>query len=628
MNKVSGFPGKGLGWAKIRRCCLAAGLSAAMAMSMFGCLGGGGGGSDDSTSPPVTDKYAAVPTPTVTQVQTGTIGGAERDYPFFAWDMSLDKFGYVEQEFFFAGKANTYDTPTPTGVGNNLTTAGTTAGVVAKDNPYKTRMVVYRPTDAARFNGTTIVEWQNVSNGYDTPVQWIQQKDFALRNGYAWVEVSAQNVGLTNATTGLKVWSPTRYGTLDVTNGGTVSGDLLSYDVFSQAAKAIRSVSSVMGGLQTRKLIAIGNSQSAARLGVYLNGIQPLHKIYDGAILVVGGPKMRTDLTIPIMKVLSESEIAGAMTNENPMLQADAANFVTWQITGTSHSEIYGAAVRGTILKRDLNREIGESTPAGSPQTWAPTRSRIPFRYATNAAVVAIEKYLDAATPLPKASPMQVTDASVPTVARDSYGNALGGLRLPDIDVPIALDNGYCVTGGPCDYSTITKYIGTHIPFTKTVLDTLYPTHADYVNKYKSSAQNAVAQGYLLQGDADEAIANAESSIIGEGLNCDGALCADVSQFPKKPSILTLRMQFFVYNIANRAKLLAYIDDATRQIATGYLFSDAAAARPFFQRAIASINAYIALVQAEAATEKSISQATADYLAAQANTMITELGKL
>ena len=77
----------------------------------------------------------------------GTIGGAERDYPFFAWDMSLDKFGYVEQEFFFAGKANTYDTPTPTGVGNNLTTAGTTAGVVAKDNPYKTRMVVYRPTD-------------------------------------------------------------------------------------------------------------------------------------------------------------------------------------------------------------------------------------------------------------------------------------------------------------------------------------------------------------------------------------------------------------------------------------------------------------------------------------------------
>ena len=615
MNGMFGFPGRDRGWAKIPRRCLAAGLSAVITVSMHGCLGGGGGGHDETPAPPpVVDKYAAVPTPAATLVPTGTIGGADRNYPFFAWDMNLDKLGYVEQEFFFEGKANTYDTPAPSGVGNNLTTAGATASVVTRDNGYKTRMVVYRPTDAARFNGTTIVEWQNVTNGYDTPVQWIQQKDFALRNGYAWVEVSAQSMGLTNATTGLKVWSPARYGTLDVTAGGTVSGDLLSYDIFSQAAKAIRSVALVMGGLQTKKLIAIGNSQSAARLGVYLNGIQPLHKIYDGAILVVGGPKMRTDLEIPVMKVLSESELA-SITNENPVLQADAANFVTWQVTGTSHSEIYGAVVRGTILKRDLDREIGETGGV-------PTRSRIPFRYATNSAIVNIEKYIDKGTPLPKASPMQVADASVPTVVRDAYGNALGGLRLPDVDVPIATDTGHTTLPG------ITAYIGTHVPFAKAVLDALYPTHADYVNKYRSYAQQAVAQGYLLQEDADEAIANAEASIIGEGLNCDGALCADISQFPKKPSILTLRLHFFAYDIANRAKILAYIDDATRQIATGYLFSDAAAARPFFQRAIASLNTYIALVQAEAATEKSISQATADYLAAQANTMIVELNKL
>ena len=617
----------GCRWTRSLRYGLAVGLSLVAVSSMYGCLGGSGG-SSSAEAPVVVDKYSSVPTPTVKLVPTGTIGAAARDYPFFAWDMSLDKFGYVEEEFFFEGKANAYDTPSPSGVGNNLTTAGVTANVVTKDNPYKTRMVVYRPTDPAKFNGTTIVEWQNVSNGYDTPVQWIQQKDFALRKGYAWVEVSAQTVGLTNATTGLKVWSPTRYGTLDVTNGSTVTGDLLSYDIFAQAAKAIRSVPAVMGGLQSKKVIAIGNSQSAGRLGVYLNGIQSLHKIYDGAILVVGGPKMRTDLEIPIMKVLSESEIAGAMTNENPVLQADAANFVTWAVTGSSHSEIYGAAVRGTILKRDLNRAIGESTPAGSTQAWVPTRSRIPFRYATNSAIVAIEKFIENGTPLPKASPMLVTDANVPTVARDSYGNALGGLRLPDIDVPIALDNGYCVTGGPCDFSTVTKYIGTHVPFTKAVLDSLYPTHASYVNKYKTYAQTAVAQGFLLQDDANEAIAVAESSIIGEGLNCDGALCADISQFPKKPSILTLRMQFFVYNIANRSTLLTYIDDATRQIATGYLFSDPASARRYFQRAVASLNTYITLVKAEATTVKSISQATADYLVDQANTMITELNKL
>lgn len=608
--------------AHLRRKCMqhgrgsvVTGLSVLALVTLAACGGGGGNDNEVTATPIVVDKYPGIPTPTVKLVPTGTIGGKDRDYPFFAMDMNLGKFGYVEEEFFFEGKANTYDTPSPSGVGNNLIAAGSTANVLTKGNPYKTRMVIYRPTDPSKFNGTTIVEWQNVSNGYDTPAQWFQQKDFILRNGYAWVEVSAQGGSITNATTGLKVWSPNRYGTLDVTNGGTVNGDLLSYDILSQAAKAVRSVPGVMGGLQTKKLIAMGNSQSAGRLGVYLNGLQPLHKIFDGAILVVGGPKMRTDLDIPIVKLLSESEIAGAMTNENPLLQPDSANFVTWQLAGTSHSEIYGAAVRGTMLLRDLSKTIGETGGV-------PTRSRIPYRYVANSAIDKIEKFIDKGTPLPRGKPMVVTNESVPTVARDADGNVLGGVRMPDIDVPIATDVGYV------SYPGVTAYIGGHIPFTKARLDALYPNHSTYVQKYTDAANAFVAQGFMVEQDAQEAISNAENSIIGEGLNCDGALCADISQFPKKPSILTLRMQLYVYNVADRAALLKPIDEATRHIATGYLISDANAARPYFQKAIASLQSYIPLVQAQATTVKSISQATSDYLIDQANTLITELGKL
>ena len=32
---------------------------------------------------------------------------------------------------------------------------------------YRTRILVYRPADAARFNGTVVVEWLNVSGGLD-----------------------------------------------------------------------------------------------------------------------------------------------------------------------------------------------------------------------------------------------------------------------------------------------------------------------------------------------------------------------------------------------------------------------------------------------------------------------------
>lgn len=612
-------------WGRAMRRGLAMAFNIAALAMVYGSLGACGGGSSSAPAdPPVTpvvDKYPSVPTPTATLVPTGTIGGAEHNYPFFAMDISLDKLGYVEQEFYLEGKANTYDTPAQAGgVGNLMTTAGPTANVLTADNPYKTRIVVYRPSDPAKFNGTTIVEWQNVTNGYDTPVQWFQQKDFVIRNGYAWVEVSAQGGSITNATTGLKVWSPTRYGTLDVSNGGKVAGDLLSYDIFSQTAKAIRSVPAVMGGLTSKKVIAIGNSQSAGRLAIYLNGVQPLHEIYDGAILVVGGGVVRSDLKIPVIKALSESELA-SITNETAVLQADTSKFVTWQIAGSSHSEIYGAAVRGTMLLRDLNRTIGE---VGG----VPTRSRIPYRYVHNSAIDKIEKYIDKGTPLPKANPLIVTDASKPTVARDADGNALAGLRMPDIDVPIARDSGHTALPG------ITAYIGEHSPFTKAKLDALYPNHYAYVQKYTAAANESVAQGFMVDQDAKEAIANAQASIIGDGLTCDDSapLCEDISQFPLKPSILTLRMQFFVYNIANRAALLVPLDDATRQIATGYLIAStggtAALARPYFQKAIAGLQAYIALVQAEATTAKSISPATSVYLVAQANTLITALAAL
>ena len=104
------------------------------------------------------------------------------------------------------------------------------------DHPYSTRIVVRRPRQAARFNGTAIVEWYNVSQGHDGEDEWFQSYEHLLRCGYAWVGVSAQAVGV-NA---LKEWSPARYGSLDVARGGTIIGDVLSYDVFSAAALAIR----------------------------------------------------------------------------------------------------------------------------------------------------------------------------------------------------------------------------------------------------------------------------------------------------------------------------------------------------------------------------------------------------
>ena len=55
-----------------------------------------------------------------------------------------------------------------------------------------------------------LVEWQNVTAGYDLDALWNRRR---LREGYAWVGVSVQRVGVNQ----LRGWSPTRYGSLDVT---------------------------------------------------------------------------------------------------------------------------------------------------------------------------------------------------------------------------------------------------------------------------------------------------------------------------------------------------------------------------------------------------------------------------
>ena len=62
--------------------------------------------------------------------------------------------------------------------------------------PYKTRIVVYRPTDPARFDGTVVVEWLNVTGGIDAPAAWLNAHDEMIRRGMAFVGVDAQAGGI------------------------------------------------------------------------------------------------------------------------------------------------------------------------------------------------------------------------------------------------------------------------------------------------------------------------------------------------------------------------------------------------------------------------------------------------
>ena len=119
-------------------------------------------------------------------------------------------------------------------------------------------MIVRRPSDPEKFNGTVVVEWLNVTAGFDTSPDWQYGRIEMMRKGYAWVGVTAQSVGVQGPLLGLKTIDPARYGSL------THPGDIYSYDIYTQAARALRTPvgANPLAGLRVKRLIADGESQS------------------------------------------------------------------------------------------------------------------------------------------------------------------------------------------------------------------------------------------------------------------------------------------------------------------------------------------------------------------------------
>ncbi|MFL5268246.1 MAG: alpha/beta hydrolase domain-containing protein, partial [Stellaceae bacterium] len=286
---------------------------------------------------------AAVPNPIITGPIPSTVplGDPSRDYPFFATDINLAQYGYVEQEYFMQGSANQYTTP-----------AGATGAAISTGNQYKTRLVVRRPISPSTFNGIVILEWYNVTGGLDAELDWFQTRNYLLAQGYAWIGVSAQMVGVNY----LRTWSPAgRYATLDVTVGGTITDDSLSYDIFSQAGQAILNPSGVnlLPGLTVQTVIPSGDSQSASRLSTYINSVHPLNPIYSGFFLHSSlGNAIRVDLgDVKVFKFLTETDVLEL--GEAAVRRPDTPTIVTWETAGTSHADYWGLLSSNGVRTRD-----------------------------------------------------------------------------------------------------------------------------------------------------------------------------------------------------------------------------------------------------------------------------------
>jgi hypothetical protein len=255
--------------------------------------------------------------------------------------------------------------------------------------------------------------------------------------------------------------------------------------------------------------------------------VQPVERVIDGFLLTVHGgqvcplasdrtvgrPRDVTDQSanvdqsgLPSIAGLREGTDARVFVVNSesetlyflPVRRPDDAHYHYWEIAGRAHTgDIF--ANLGSTDSPDVQFQV---FPEGSPNF-------LPWQPVAAAAAVHLERWIVEGTTPPPVAPISVV-GDPPTIRRDEHGNALGGVRLPDVEVPTATVTGFGDGGG------LMELLGSRLPFSREKLHALYETHDVYVAKVKRAATEAVDAGVILQGAAEGMIALAEEAAVPE----------------------------------------------------------------------------------------------------------------
>jgi hypothetical protein len=479
-------------------------LSLLFAIALVAC---GSGGSIPKTAQPGADLLpVAVP----------TVSDPPEAGNFFlqanAFDLAV--VGYEAQEYFYEGTASAFTNL------SELLPDGAWEAEPGEQAFYRTRLVVHRPVDPARFNGSVIVEWLNVTSGFDIPPSWGSGHVEMYRSGHIWIGVSAQIVGIEGregslAPFHLKAVNPARYGSLEH------PGDSFSYDIFSQVVPILegRSNRDVLAGMVPDRIAAYGESQSAGRLVTYINAVQPLYGAYDGFMVHSRGggssslaqdpqvpiptpaqPRVRTDLPAPVITFQTETDLT--ILNFFGARQPDSDNFRLWEVAGTAHADYY-SIISGRL---DATGEpqfaavVEEDTVLGILRCDRPFNAG-PMHYVFARAVRALDDWIRFGTPPPVAPRLDLTDDGSAFLL-DSLGNVTGGIRTPYVDAPSAILSG---EGQSAD--GFCPLFGTTELFSAAQMANLYVDEAGFVAAVTAAAEAAVAADFLLPEDAEAIIA-------------------------------------------------------------------------------------------------------------------------
>jgi Alpha/beta hydrolase domain len=487
---------------------------------------------------------------------TGPLAVTATSYPFGAADHTLvpedlRKVGYVEDEYLVSGKANVYTWPAPG------------PAVVRTPNvPYTTRILVRRPAKASHFSGNVVVELLNPSNRFDLNIGWAMAHRQMVRNGDAWVGITGKPIDVL----ALKKFDPVRYDALSFANPlalddprncdppltsvdpvqfrSRATEDGLVWDIYSQVGALVHSRDRAnplayhgsghdwRGGHQAtvKHVYGFGYSQTGGDLYDYINAIHPLdvarngHPIYDGYIVAVAGgrfvgivpinqceapptvgdPRLQfSNVGVPIIHVMSQSDYLFGADAWRPDSDAPVDRFRHYEMAGAAHAtpdELNFAATSADITKAGV--------PVPPMNCDEGPRSRFPSRIFFDAMLRNLDLWVRYGIRPPHADRIEVQNGAG---VLDPFGNVVGGLRSPYLDVPTSTWFGSSTSSTGATFCGIA---GHEVPLDAAVLQKQYPTHGAYVRAVVKDTARLVAGRYITGYDGLDLIREAAQANV------------------------------------------------------------------------------------------------------------------
>lgn len=431
-----------------------------------GQVPGGRGGRGQAANLP--SEPTAVALPTLSQAITGP-GPMFDSATSMAPGKDVEDFKYDVTEYFVSGTAD--------------------------GQPYRTRIVVRKPSNNADFTGLVLVE---PMHGSGSSHMFEYTSIYLMESGHAAVEI------LTTSPEQFVQLNEARY--KDLRNAGSQTNEILA-----QVGALVRT-GRPLGGLPVRKMVLAGTSMTA---GVTIN-YMPAHmvyrtpdmqRIYDGFMPTSNGSTVPS-VDVPVIHMPTMHEVVGNITNRQDG-DEPGNQYRLYEVAGIAH-----------IDSRDSVRL--DPNPCTLPV------SQFPHQAYMSVGLHHLFSWVDKGVVPARADRIWLdrnehNDGSM--MLLDEHGNPRGGIRNPYVDVPTTkytisppaitpvISNGsaYIAAGGQQAANQMCRLAGAQHDFDQAKLRQLYKSKANYVSMVERRLTELEKAGWSLPVYREMILADAAS---------------------------------------------------------------------------------------------------------------------